>query len=247
MYEKEASRQLRDNVCYKRLTFNPLSKYKQELAAILELGVEEGVITQKQFSYLLPEHPAVATLYLLPKIHKGLENPPGRPIVAGNNSLSEPICRYIDHFLKPIVESLPSYLRDTTDILRRLDGIQLDQDALLVTCDVEALYTSIRHADGLEAVEKFLLMTDFEPETCQFLRMKRICSSDTFFEEQAKDLTNRFKERGYRQQDISKAYSRAKNTPRNNLLMQPKQKNLDNQGATEKSKGTCSEHRSSQE
>ncbi|XP_056398325.1 uncharacterized protein LOC130293541 [Hyla sarda] len=81
----------------------------------------------------------------------------------------------------------------------------------------------------------------------QFLRMKRICSSDTFFEEQAKDLTNRFKERGYRQQDISKAYSRAKNTPRNNLLMQPKQKNPDNQGATEKSKGTCSEHRSSQE
>lgn len=48
MYEKEALRQLRDTSCYKRLTFNPLRKYKVELNVILMKGVTCGVITKQQ-------------------------------------------------------------------------------------------------------------------------------------------------------------------------------------------------------
>ncbi|XP_056417132.1 uncharacterized protein LOC130358228 isoform X3 [Hyla sarda] len=54
--------------------------------------------------------------------------------------------------------------KDTTDALRRFGGIQLDQEALIVTCAVEALYTSIQHEDGLEATRFFLSMTDNTPE-----------------------------------------------------------------------------------
>ncbi|XP_056419563.1 uncharacterized protein LOC130361029 [Hyla sarda] len=99
----------------------------------------------------MPKDPTVASIYLLPKVHKNAKCPPGRPILSGCNNLSEPLCKYIDFFLSPLVENLPSYLKDTNDVLRKINHTQLDENMLLVTCDVESLYTSIRHLDGIEA------------------------------------------------------------------------------------------------
>ncbi|XP_056416057.1 uncharacterized protein LOC130357389 [Hyla sarda] len=66
----------------------------------------------------------------------------------------------------------------------------------------------------------------------QFLRMRRICSTENFFKEQAKDLECRFQERGYRRVDIQRGYARAKSTPRPTLLTQKKKQNLDAQDNT---------------
>ncbi|CAH2301946.1 Hypothetical predicted protein, partial [Pelobates cultripes] len=38
--------------------------------------------------------------YYLPKIHKRLENPPGRPIISGIGSLTSNISQYVDFFLQ---------------------------------------------------------------------------------------------------------------------------------------------------
>ncbi|KAM4014425.1 uncharacterized protein ACNLHF_018048 [Anomaloglossus baeobatrachus] len=57
----------------------------------------------------------------------------------------------------------------------------------------------------------------------QFLRLRRICSTDVDFEQQAQILRARFKERGYSGRIIKKAYHRAKHSSRNSLLYsQPK-------------------------
>ncbi|XP_075719901.1 uncharacterized protein LOC142760596 [Rhinoderma darwinii] len=52
----------------------------------------------------------------------------------------------------------------------------------------------------------------------QFLRMRRICSSDASFERQARDLKSRFQERGYSNRCIKNGYRRAKNIDRMTLL-----------------------------
>ncbi|XP_056388323.1 uncharacterized protein LOC130283154 [Hyla sarda] len=161
---------------------------------------------------------------------------------SGRTSLSTQAQRTLSQLRHqaPVVERAPSQLRspapasepvcqDTTDLLRRLDGIQLDEEAILVTCDVECLYTSIRHCDGLEATRAFLEMTDLDAELGQFLRLKRICSSPAFFEEQAADLKNRFKERGHSRKDIQRGYQRAKETLRTNLLAHTTKKIADDQ------------------
>ncbi|XP_072010869.1 uncharacterized protein [Engystomops pustulosus] len=54
--------------------------------------------------------------------------------------------------------------------------------------------------------------------TGQFLRIRRICSSDDDFEIQADDLKNRFRQRGYSNRSLKLAYWRAKRTPRQTLL-----------------------------
>lgn len=61
----------------------------------------------------------------------------------------------------------------------------------------------------------------------QFQRLKRICDSEEDFERKAEDMSQRFKTRGYQQKTISRAYSKAKCLPREQLLA-PKQKNPQN-------------------
>lgn len=52
----------------------------------------------------------------------------------------------------------------------------------------------------------------------QFTRLKRNCSNPLDFQSQARMLTQRFKQRGYPRQTISRAFQQVKQTTRNNLL-----------------------------
>ncbi|KAM4048783.1 vomeronasal type-2 receptor 26-like [Anomaloglossus baeobatrachus] len=75
----------------------------------------------------------------------------------------------IDFYLKPLVSSLPSYLRDTTSALQRLNHVSLGDDMVMVTADVESLYTSIRHEDGLRATALFLNMSTLDKSLIKLL------------------------------------------------------------------------------
>ena len=95
--------------------------------------------------------------YMLPKIHK--PGVTGRPIISGCNSPTANLSRYIDHYLKPIVRNISSYIQDTTHFLRILkeyDG-KVPSEALLVTFDVKSLYTNIPTDLGIEYTLQALL------------------------------------------------------------------------------------------
>lgn len=117
---------------------------------------------------LLKDTPKVATFYLLPKILKNAQAPPGHPIVSSTQSLCEPIYKCIDYFLHPIVETLPSYLKTTHHALWKMDSIQLD-DMMFVTRDVESLHTSTRHSDKLQTTLSFLYMSDLDKDLCDLI------------------------------------------------------------------------------
>lgn len=53
--------------------------------------------------------------------------------------------------------SLPSYIKDTLDLLKHIKGHNLPPGALLVTIDVEALYLSIPHEKGVQMARSFLM------------------------------------------------------------------------------------------
>lgn len=59
--------------------------------------------------------------------------------------------------------------------------------------------------------------------TGQFLRARRICSRDDMFLQQSKDLSSRFRERGYRPKNIQDGFRRAASAKREELLI-PKQR-----------------------
>ena len=104
----------------------------------------------------------IPIFYVLPKIHKKLDSAlplgyPGRPIVSGCGSLTENISAYIDSILKPHMESLPSYVKDTSDFITKIHNLKgIPQNAFLVTLDVTSLYSNIPHDDGIKACDHFM-------------------------------------------------------------------------------------------
>ena len=99
------------------------------------------------------DQPKAGRFYLLPKIHKA--GNPGRPIVSANGHPTKKISEFVDLHLQPHVNSLPSYLKNTTDYLRKLqESGPIPPETLLVSLDVTSLYTNIPHEDGIRACKE---------------------------------------------------------------------------------------------
>ena len=70
---------------------------------------------------------------------------------------TENILTFLEYHLKPIAQKVKSYIKDTNDILRKLDALpSLPEDIILCTIDVVGLYPNIPHEDGLVAMRKVL-------------------------------------------------------------------------------------------
>ena len=111
---------------------------------------------KKEHAYLTNQCPVTPIIYSLPKIHKHPTEPPLRPIVSGRGSLTEPLSKYVDFFLKDFLKDLPAYLGDTKDVLNCLSNCTLNQNTMLVSLDVENLYGCIPHEDALNAAAYYL-------------------------------------------------------------------------------------------
>lgn len=82
------------------------------------------------------------------------------------------------------VISLPSYVKETLDFLRTLEGAILPEGATLVAINVEALYLSIPHCDcGLQIIIPFLQTIDmYQQPLNQFILqlLEHILQSNVF-------------------------------------------------------------------
>ena len=65
-----------------------------------------------------------------------------RPIVSSCESPTENISQFIDYWLQPIMKGIPSYLKDTTELLNQLNELTIPKDVFLVTIDVIYQYTN---------------------------------------------------------------------------------------------------------
>jgi hypothetical protein len=156
-YLKEGYKQLGNDRFYKKLDHNPTEKHRVEVQNMVEDMYQNGEIDETVKNYLTDITCRTSELYLLPKIHKGVTPPPGRPIISANGCPTEKISQFVDHFLNPTTTSLKSYIKDTTDFLLKLEKVKnLPPDCLLVTLDITSLYTNIPNDDGLRAAKETL-------------------------------------------------------------------------------------------
>ncbi|XP_075172137.1 putative C-mannosyltransferase DPY19L4 [Anomaloglossus baeobatrachus] len=119
---------LGDRNIYAVLPSNPMNDFESALVAILEEAREGGLLSNSEFDFLKPVSPMLPTFYALPKVHKGLDVLKGRPIISGVDSYIQNSGIYIDEILRPFVISLPSYTRDTADLLGKIDGIVVGEE-----------------------------------------------------------------------------------------------------------------------
>ena len=149
-------RQLRNCEYYVPLQSNPIPQLQTELTELLTHAKNEDWITQHEYDFLLCKQPRIPAFYLLPKVHKNPLNPPGRPIISGNESLTEPLSKFIDFHIKGFVSTLPSFIQDSTQVLNKIKEIKNIGSGYLVTMDFDSLYTNIAHEEGLTALKHYL-------------------------------------------------------------------------------------------
>lgn len=137
------------------MDFNPFSPLVALINDKLFFALEVDLITKKEFGYLIVDF-NTQTFYIIPEILKDERNPPGRPIVSLIWVPLEKISKYIDSLIKGLVLELPSYVRDTGDVLNKILDRFFPGDLILMGIDVESLSTSKPHKWGLMAVFYFL-------------------------------------------------------------------------------------------
>ena len=147
----EGLRQLDNTECYKKVDRDFTKAHDKNIDECISTLAIKGNIERDISKLLRPVNSRTPVFYMLPKIHK--TNNPGRSVVSSVNSHTEKISAYVDDYLRPLAERLPSYIRDTTEFIKRLRALgKLPRNCLLVTLDVSSLYTNTNTDEGLTIV-----------------------------------------------------------------------------------------------
>ena len=91
------------------------------------------------------------------KNYKHKTAPPPRAIISGSGSITENASLFVQHHIKNISTSHPSYIQDSPDFLRAIEevnqGPKLEDNVMLMTMDATGLYDNIPYEDGLECIK----------------------------------------------------------------------------------------------
>lgn len=173
-YLDEANRILADTNYYKALDHNPLKTHIASYSDLIITAYSDGVLNKKEFDFLNIKDPVMPIFYFLPKVHKDPKKTPGRPIIAGIDSLTSRLSHYVDLYLQKYVIKLPSYLKDTSSVILAVKDIEWSSEYLWATLDVASLYLNIPHDSGIAAVRHFLSTDEAMPESQKYFILEGI-------------------------------------------------------------------------
>ena len=188
-YIVEAEKQLSDKNMYRDVNFK--SKILQDLAEIsndiFKNLKRKGKITEKELKYFIINHKKATKLgkmYLLPKIHERLYDVPGRPVISNCGAPIEKFSGFLDNQLKPVMREGMSYSKDSNDFMHKIRDLKdIPNDALLVTADVVALYPSILHEAGFQALKEVLeCREDKKISSNDLVKMAAFVLKNNYFE-----------------------------------------------------------------
>ena len=155
-YIKEAEKQLGDSDVYEEVPDDP-----EPLISTIHRTIEKirkrGDLKKETIKYFEVKDPKFARFYLLPKIHKRLNNVPGRPVISNCGYYTESISAFLDFHLQPLTQVIKSYIKDKNDFLNKLCSLpKLPDNIILCTVDFVGLYPNVPHNKGLPALRKRL-------------------------------------------------------------------------------------------
>ena len=145
-YLKEAKNQLNDKNVYKKLTEDVEGPFEKIIKTVLQKVRDRRYISDNTLDYFLVNNLKQGRFYLLPKIHKRLQNVPARFVISISGYYTENISAFVEFHLKPLVKKVKSYIKDTNNFYRKIAGLSpLPDDLILCTIDVEGLHPNIPH------------------------------------------------------------------------------------------------------
>lgn len=190
-YIREAERQLNNEKYYLKLKASIAEKNVPKIKTTLTKMNKEGFITKDQLKYLSgPDLYQNRTFYLLPKIHKDVNSwpipnkmPEGRPIVSDVDSETYRISEYIESFINPLSTNHKSYLKNTQDFISKIQNKEINNDYLIVTGDISALYTNMNINRTINVVKKAFQLNPVTHRPDKYLlELLELCLKNNDFE-----------------------------------------------------------------
>ena len=116
------------------------NKYKKELVNILQRLEKEEKIRNEDKKFLYPTTENIPRMYGSPKIHK--DGTPLRPIVDFTGSIGYNVAKSLADILAPIVGQSEHHVLNSKSLANQLKDITIEEDEILNSHDVVALFTN---------------------------------------------------------------------------------------------------------
>ena len=153
-YIKEAEKQLGDSHAYEEVPDDPEPLISTIHRTIKNIR-KRGDLKKETIKHFEVKDPKLARFCLLPKMHKRLNNVPGRPVISNCGYYTENMSAFLDFHLQPLAQAVKSYIKDTNDVLNKLRFLpKLPNNIILCTLDAVGLYPNIPHEERLSALRK---------------------------------------------------------------------------------------------
>ena len=116
-YIKGAEKQIGDSDVYEDLPddseplINTIYKTIEKIRKIRD---------QKLLNISKLKNPNIAMFYLLPKIHKRLNDVPVRPVISNCGYYTEDASAFLDFHPQPLAQTVKQYIKDINDFLNKL-------------------------------------------------------------------------------------------------------------------------------
>ena len=152
-YIRDGLVHLTDTNLYKKVDSDPTTMLGEALNIFTDNLYKKGVIDTITREYLLfksDNMPRTQQMYFLKKIHKS--QTAVRPICSGCGGPTEKLSRLIDHYIKPFVPHIKSYIRDSGHLIETLEQTQLPSTCTIGSIDIKAMYNHIPHDEGIKAI-----------------------------------------------------------------------------------------------
>ncbi len=151
LYITLVNQHLQDINYYKALEYSLLNQTTKKINALLHNLHKTNSITTKTYNKLKPNNNSKpGTFYGIPKLHKPKLTI--RPIISNINHPTTNISKHLHTIMQPLVATSKSYIRNSQHLLQLLEKHKPTQHTVIITADIESLYTNIPNQLGIENV-----------------------------------------------------------------------------------------------
>jgi len=197
LYIEQVLREHLTTPSYLQLTSeNALTEINNTKQLLLNaFNTHKNLLSQPGITYFtrsFKENHCVPIFYGMPKVHK---NPMKlQPVVSCINSLPSIFSTWLDFKMKELLSFIPSYIKNSTELIKDLKQLHLPPGAKVFTADAISMYTNIDTETGIQALRDLLtthalhisptFLTDFFLLTLEIIMNHNIFSfGDSFWQQ----------------------------------------------------------------
>ncbi|BHF72925.1 Histone-lysine N-methyltransferase setd1b [Sparganum proliferum] len=169
---------LEDGATYKPLPADPTKAQISSIDKVLKRLTGKKQLSGEIAKYLKQTEPTIARIYGLPKVHK--PEVPLRPIVSLIGTPNYKISKWLFHKLHPFTRNCETSIENSTEFLKKLKGITVSSDEIMVSFDVASLFTSIPLDLAKQYTEDLLKSCDTDVPAIALLELLDLCMETNF-------------------------------------------------------------------